>query len=211
VATKLESLNCFGELHQKVVAGVAVENIADWVQEEKQEYLEIKRDSLVRVIYRYKSQLPPAEMVSIEPAHMYKRIEKLRRGINEVEELEKLYLLQVTRISLGTKVEETINFLNTKLTGEVALAQSLLQSMLKAKMELGILAKMPTQVAATLDVVERNTLDSLPEDQRQRLASGAGLLLKLLAEPGTQEQILESIPDAEYTIEPVPLPEEVSA
>ena len=71
--------------------------------------MDIKRESLVRKLYRYKSSLPPAEIVKEPPVYVQKAIEKMTRGVNEIEELEKLYLLQLKRISIDAETESKIN------------------------------------------------------------------------------------------------------
>ena len=68
---------------------------------------------------------------------MKKAIEKLKRGVNEIEELEHLYLFQLKRISIDAETEEKINKLFSGTAREIQLAADLLTRMLDKKMELG--------------------------------------------------------------------------
>ena len=46
----------FEEMDKKVKAGVSVEEIARWLQEDLMQLQDVKRETLVRQLYRYKSQ-----------------------------------------------------------------------------------------------------------------------------------------------------------
>ena len=119
---------------------IAVEELAKWIQEDRMQMTDIKRDSLVRQLYRYKAAIPPGEIAEVEPMFFAKSIEKLKRGVNEIEELEKLYLFQLRRISMDGATEEKINKLFSGMNKEIQLAADLLNKLIEKKMELGILS-----------------------------------------------------------------------
>lgn len=146
--TKLRSLDCFNELDAKIKAGVAVEEVARWLQKDMFQMTDIQLDSLKRQLYRYKASLPPAELLKAteEPLYVRQAVEKLERGFNELEELEKLYLLQLKRISTDAQTENKINKLFKGTNKEIELASNLLEKILKLKMELGILEKSPDRL-----------------------------------------------------------------
>lgn len=97
---RLKELPFFDELDRRIKMNIAVEELAKWIQEDRMQMTDIKRDSLVRQLYRYKAAIPPGEIAEVEPMFFAKSIEKLKRGVNEIEELEKLYLFQLRRISM---------------------------------------------------------------------------------------------------------------
>lgn len=179
---KLKAMKCWPEVDQKVRAGIAIENIAEWVQEERGEYLDAKRDSLIRALYRYKQSLPATQLAIPEPLHIHKKIEKLKRGLRELEEMEKLYLLQLSRISMATELEDKMRFPNSKLWKDVELAQNILLNMAKLKMEMGLYERVPGQVHVTgaIEHTHKEFLDSIDPEQRQKLSGVAhGLLEKV--------------------------------
>lgn len=145
---RLKDLECFPEVEAKIKAGVSPDEVARWLQEDMFQLGDIQRESVKRQLYRYKASLPPSELLKATPEPMWvtKAIEKMKRGINELEELEKLYLLQLQRISRDAETEAKINKLFKGTNKEIQLATDLLEMMLKLKMELGILDKQPSKM-----------------------------------------------------------------
>jgi len=175
---RLRSLYCFDEMDKKVKAGVSVEEIARWLQEDLLQLQDVKRETLVRQLYRYKASLPPGQIVTAPPLYLKKAIEKLKRGVNEIEELEHLYLFQLKRISIDAETEEKINKLFSGTAREIQLAADLLVKMLDKKMELGLIDKRPDrlEISGGMHV----TGDIADEDTRHRLGLAAGKLVDLL-------------------------------
>lgn len=177
----LKRLYCFKEMDDKVKAGVAIEEVARWLQEDCFAQTEIKRDSLVRKLYRYKQSLPPADLVRHEPLYIQKAIEKLRRGVSELDEMEKLYLLQLKRISIDAQTEERITKLFSGTNSEIRLAADLLVRMMNLKQELGIVQKVPDQVTFSGAVGIAPLVDEETDEQtKAKLGLLAGKLLDTL-------------------------------
>ena len=145
---KLKSLPCFSELDAKIKAGISIEEIAKWLQEDMFQMTDIQMDSLKRQLYRYKASLPPAELMNAAEDQPYVRraVEKMKRGVNEIEELEKLYLFQLQRISRDAETESKINKLFKSTNKEIELASNMLEKIVRLKMELGVLTKSPDQL-----------------------------------------------------------------
>ncbi len=175
---RLRGLYCFDEMDKKVKAGISVEEVARWLQEDLMQLPEVKRETLVRQLYRYKASLPPGQIVTAPPLYLKRAIEKLRRGVNELEELEHLYLFQLKRISIDAETEEKINKLFSGTGREIQLAADLLTRMMDKKMELGLMDKQPEklEISGGMQV----TGDSTDEDTRHRLGLAAGKLVDLL-------------------------------
>jgi len=187
----LKAMYCYGDMDKKVKAGIAVEEIARWLQEDCFQLLGIKRDSLVRKLYRYKAQLPAADLVKNPPLYLERAIEKLRRGVNEVEELEKLYLLQLKRISMDAETEERITKLFSGTNAEIRTAADLLAKMMQMKQELGIVQKVPDRIDLGGGVNVGHLVD---EDTDEGTKAKLGLLAgKLLDAMG------KSVAEAEKT------------
>jgi hypothetical protein len=133
-------------------------------------------------LYRYKSSLPPAEIVKEPPVYVQKAIEKMTRGVNEIEELEKLYLLQLRRISIDADTESKINKLFSSTGGEIKIAADLLNSMMEKKMELGILSKAPEQLEVTGNFGVSNLLSEDTDEQtKAKIGLLAGKMLQVMS------------------------------
>jgi len=167
---KLKDLECFPEIDMRIKAGISLEEVARWMQEDVMAFTDIQSESLKRQLYRYKASLPPSEILKAneEPLFIRKAIEKMKRGIDEIEELEKLYLFQLRRISMDGQTEQKINKLFKSTNKEIELATTLLEKIVKIKMELGILDKQPQRlevggivghVPIQLDQMDERTAD----------------------------------------------------
>lgn len=178
----LKAMPCFDEFDKKVKAGIALEEVGRWLQEDMFQQMDIKRDSLVRKLYRYKASLPPADIVKEPPIYVQKAIEKMTRGVNEIEELEKLYLLQLRRISIDADTESKINKLFSSTGGEIKIAADLLNSMMEKKMELGILSKAPEQLEVTGNFGVSNLLSEDTDEQtKAKIGLLAGKMLQVMS------------------------------
>lgn len=207
---KLKQSPSYQEVHDKICAGVAIERIAEWLQEEKGEFTNIKRPSLVRQLYRYKESIPATKLADAGlPSHLWKKIEGMKRGVNELEELEKLYLLQLQRIALGVDTEEKIKFLNKAIRKELELAADLLGRMAELKMKLGLYDEAPTKFHLTGEFTHREALEKLDPDQRRKLGEATQPLLEILRKKvaelvsqnsGSALPAGEEIQDAEYEV-----------
>lgn len=176
---RLKMLKCYAELHEKICADVAVEEVARWVQEDEMEALEVKRDTLIRQLYRYKADLPPGSVVKEKPLHVKRAIEKLKRGVNELEEMEGLYLLQLKRISIDTQTEEKINKLFRSTGSEINLAVSILNRMIEKKAELGILDKAPQKfdIQGGIGLLNMDGNEEMDDEKKTRLGLAAKAVL----------------------------------
>ena len=179
---RLKALSFYDELDKRIKANIAIEELARWIQEDKVQLVDMKRESLVRQLYRYKSEIPPGEIAEVEPLFFAKAIERMKRGVDEIEELEKLYLFQLNRISMDAETEQKINKLFPGMFKEIQLAADLLDKMMEKKMELGILSKEPekfnvTGGIGTLDLTGGAEFD---DDTRTRMGMLAGKLIDTL-------------------------------
>lgn len=145
---RFKQLECFDEMDMRIKAGISLDEVARWLQDDMFQCTDIQHESLKRQLYRYKASLPPAELLKAheEPLFVRKAIEKMKRGIDEIEELEKLYLFQLRRISKDGETEDKINKLFKGTNKEIELATTLLEKMVKLKMELGLLDKQPEKM-----------------------------------------------------------------
>lgn len=128
--TKFHALACYPELREKVVQGVPIPEVARWLQEEKKQYVDVTRESLTRMLYRFKQRIPPGERQKITPRAAQELLDKQRERIafkvEPVAELEKLYLKQMERIEIDTAHEKDIGKLFGSTSNEMRLAMDML-------------------------------------------------------------------------------------
>lgn len=152
---KLFGLRCWELADKKIKAGIALEEVGRWIQDDMLEYRDAKRDSLIRALYRYKgvlAELYPDEVAEIKPSVVDDLVAEMRRGVDELEELEKLYLLQLKRIGIDVKTETTINKLFKTTSVEMQTAMQILAKRMEIKQKCGLVATVPDRV----DVNNRN-------------------------------------------------------
>jgi len=210
---KLRASPCFKEAHDKLEAGIAAEKVAAWAQDERNCYDGIKRDSLVRALYRYKKSEVPvtaAQIVASADPHtgkpaltVWNRIQGMERGLNELEELEKLYILQLTRINRGVTIEETINFTNKDVRRDVELAKDILTTMTELKMKLGVYkqADHNLNITASVQSTHHQVIESLDPSSRKQLGGVARTLLEQLTKALPPAAIPEGIPAGGKVVE----------
>lgn len=192
----LKAMPCFKTFDEKIKAGIAVEEIARWLQDDMLQQTGIQRDSLVRKLYRYKASLPPASLVHEPPVYIQKAIEKMKRGVNEIEELEKLYLMQLRRISIDAETESKINKLFSGTGNEIRIAADLLNTMLNRKMELGIMTKAPEQFEVSGNLGITNVLSEDTDEQtKAKLGLLAGKMLQTMSKSLSEESKKEQEDD----------------
>jgi len=172
-------------------AGVAPEEVARWLQEDVLQFTDIQRDSLKRQLYRYKAALPAHELLKAteEPLWIKTAIDKMRRGINELEELEKMYLLQQRRINIDAQTEDKINKLFKGTNKEIELATTLLEKMIKLKIELGILDSQPSRIqfdgimgTVPVELDREGATESETDSMRLRLGLLSAKLVKAMSD-----------------------------
>lgn len=170
---KLKSLPFFDEMHKKIVASVPVARVAKWIQEDKLQCLDVQRDSLIKMLTRYRNSLPPAAFEVVQTVFMERAIEKMNDGFDILEELRGLYLVQKKRISIDFELESKMNKLFNSTGPEIKIAMDLLGKILSTEQELGIAKNvMPpeNQNNVMINMMGDN------EDQKQKLGLIVGRL-----------------------------------
>jgi|ADurb_Cas_01_Slu_FD_contig_101_482553_length_2965_multi_6_in_0_out_0_1 hypothetical protein len=183
----LRDFRCFNIVKQKIKDGVALEEIVRWIQTEAREGEHLSRHQLLQELKEVRNSIPYRQLQMAPPPYMVKTIEKMSRNIDELRELENLYLLQVQRISRDAETEEKINKLFSGTYKEIDLAKDILATMAKIKMEMGILTKDPLKVEITGGLnIGQPALD--PQTQA-KLGLAAEKLVQALAATTTGEVI----------------------
>ena len=181
----LKELPYFDEIDSRIKANISVKEVARWIQEDRGGRLDVTREGLEKQLFRYKRNLLPGEVAEKQPMFFQKQIEKLERGVDEIEELEKLYLLQLHRMDRCIKAEDAADELSGSTRPEIRLAVDILSKMVEKKAQLGLIEHEPKKISFTrgtgilaLDGDEEG--EGVDEDLQMRLGLAAGKLLDVL-------------------------------
>lgn len=136
---KLKSLDCFKEVHGRILDGWQVAEVAKMVQEERGEYTDATRGTLTTLLHEYRNSLPKGTLIrQTLPKVLHKAAEEVKAGVNELDELEKLYLMQMERIKIDVGTEKKIGKLFGTTGREIREAREILEARAKLKMDLGL-------------------------------------------------------------------------
>lgn len=190
---KLKAMKCFQEMHTNVCGGWPIRELARWIQEEKREYSEITRNSLITILTEYRNALPPVEVLNNEALPIMERAsEQLENGLNTLDEMEKLYRIQMARVVMDHKIETAIGKSLKDLGNEMRVARELLVSYEELRMDLGLAkrhlgqididAKMTADISAAYSPQIAEGVDDA--QSRQKLLAVSEKMLRLLGSSG---------------------------
>ena len=139
----IRRLDCYEGIYERLCLNYKLTAVADWVQQEQGEATHIKRESLVKMLAGLRQQIPDADLLGARPLSVdhTRAVERMKEGLNVLEELEKLYRIQTARIAIDVKNEQNINKLMKGLTGEMKEARELLQAYHQVQADLGLIEK----------------------------------------------------------------------
>ncbi len=184
IIEKFRSLSFFQEFDKRVRQGISSHRIAKWLQKEMCEFTNIKPSSLEVYIRAYKASLPPCTVEIAKPRYIDTMLEKMEGGIDELEELESLYLIQMQRVSAFVESEANSNTVYPRTHKELQVAADLLKTRVNLKLELGISKKSPYEVNVNSN---NNSLlgaycDDLEEEKKMKMSLFAGNVLNFLSQ-----------------------------
>lgn len=183
-----------------LVSGWPISEVAQYVQKQRGEYTDVTEQTLIWTLTMYRKDLPPGEILAKSMGSTFKKVaERVRKGLDELTEMEKLYELQMLRIDIDFKNEKKINKLMPTMTKEISTAREILAAMAQLKMDLGvderhlgkldIDAKIPEETVAKYGRASVGKVLNNPESRRKLLS---------LVEKFTQIQTLrDDLPGSE--------------
>lgn len=187
--TKIRALNCFEEVHQRILSGEGATAIAKFIQEDAGEYLDATRASVVSALNYYRSTLPPGELVAKQlPEEFKAAVKKLNKTVDEVKELEWLTRFQKRRLKIDGAVESNIKKLLPTMTQEVRAHVEVLRTLASVKMDLGLnkrhLGSLEVDATLVADVVGRYGSSTVAKvlqsaESRQKVMGAAERFLAL--------------------------------
>jgi hypothetical protein len=137
--SKLREFACFDQIHKRLCDGWSLPEVARFVHEDCKEGLDVSQEALIHRLHLYRTHLPPADLAArtMSP-NAIEAARKLASGIDEVAEMEKLYLLQMERIGIDLAVEKKFKILRPSMTQEIRTAREILSAVADLKMDLGL-------------------------------------------------------------------------
>jgi hypothetical protein len=136
----VRSLKCFKEMHDRVVQGWSLGEIAKYVQDVKNELKEMTRDQLIDAIKHYRNTIPPGQIIGRRLPDKLRdaAVKQIAKGLDELAEFERLYKLQMERIEVDFKNEKNISKLFDGTHNEISEARKILHASAQLKMDLGL-------------------------------------------------------------------------
>jgi hypothetical protein len=141
-------------------SGWGLRELARFIQEERKEYTEISRTGLEQQLLEFRKAVPAGHLVQKRFPKVYDDArDKVQEGIDELNELEELYRIQMHRIGVDFGNEKKIKKLMPSMTSEIREARQLLESMANLKMELGLSSRASKSVDVNVEVEAKLTED----------------------------------------------------
>lgn len=139
--SNLQDCRCFEELDRRIRMGWTSIDLVKFIQEENNELTHLSSNYVKKMVDVYRRSIPPAEILLSSQsmtASTRNASAKFAAGINELEELNRLYDLQMQRISIDVENEKKINKLFQTTGREIFYAMKILKQSSELKMDLGI-------------------------------------------------------------------------
>jgi len=197
-----------------ICEGYPLKEVAHFIQEDKKEYTEIKRESLVWLLDDYRKTIPKAELIGRRmPPVFAKAANKVRESIDELEEMQKLYVKQMERLEIDLNNEKKIGKLLTSMPQEIKQAKDILQAIAQLKMDLGLskrhLGQIDVDARVMADVQHRYNNTEVVKvmenpESRRKLLGIAQQFLALTKKPidvEAEEVVEEASTEAEPSLE----------
>lgn len=147
---------------RKFKQGETATSISKWLQEEMLEYTAVPEVRLASELKKYfKEVVPLDERLAIHQQRgaIAETVSEYREKVAVLDELEKLYALQVGRIEIDHSTEKKIRKLFGSTNNEIELARRMLGDIAKLRLELGVDRRAPSQVDITTGGQPMNSLD----------------------------------------------------
>jgi hypothetical protein len=162
---KLRNLGCFEEMKARMLRGWPLKQLARFIQDDNGELEDMPIGALCGTLANFRKTLPPGEFANppgecptvvkerMTPHHE-RAIERMKESLDEVEELEKLFRLQMERVKIDNTHEKDNEKLLPSMTQEIRLAKEILESSAQLKMDLGIEKRHLGSIEASTRIVD---------------------------------------------------------
>lgn len=156
----IRNLKCFKELHKRLIEqGHPVKTTARWIQEERNELTDLPFETVAKFLYDYRESIPATQRAKPLNLAVEKAVEEVHEGIEELQELHRLYKVQMQRIEIDFQTEKNIKKLLPTMSQEIRTAREILSASAQLKMDLGLnerhLGTVDVETTLLADVAEK--------------------------------------------------------
>jgi tetratricopeptide (TPR) repeat protein len=138
----LRELYFYHEIHERLAKGWPASKVALLIHEERGALDTIKRGPLVSLLREYQKAIPPAEKVEhVAPSTHLEAVAQVQQGIDVLEELQKIYELQMKRIDIAYQGEQEALELNSNTHKEIKEARATLETYHNVQADLGLVQR----------------------------------------------------------------------
>lgn len=163
---KLKAMQCYPDVLEMLRAGYNYGQIAEFIHVQADEYTDIKRRSLEKILSDfYRDEIPDIEkVVKAKPEAVSDAIDNITHQVDVLNELGKLYHLQMERIQLNYTREKQVGMVFKTTGREVKIASEILQQIGEFQQDYGMkprqLGILGLEAKATVNVEEKLKLPS---------------------------------------------------
>lgn len=179
----LKACRCIDEVERRIRLGWSSADLVKMIQEEYGELTHISEKYCARLIEMFRGELPPADlMLTSKNSTMARHAQRqVVSGLNELEELEKLYKMQMRRIDIDVGNETNINKLFPTTGREIFVAAKLLKQSADLKLDLGLYKKKLGTVEISEGAIDVGT------------RTGSQTIGQVLADPDSRKKVGDMI------------------
>lgn len=188
-------LHCFEEVKEKILMGHTVEEVRRFIQEDRHELCEFNKSQIELNLLRFRNSLPVQDFINAPPMRIREAIATMTRGSDELEELDKLYLLQLFRINIDVATEERINKLFSTTNAEIRLAADILGKKAAIKAAMGDKLTNTPELTTTLQYTTTTEGDKITEERRIQIGMLAKKMVDYVGNLPIKEEVDSNIID----------------
>jgi hypothetical protein len=216
VFTRVKQAPWFPEIDRRLRLGWSSLDLARAIQEEFNAFTDTSVKYLRKLLDRYRMQIPRTELVatSASPKVLKNSLAAVARGLDELAQLENLYLRQLDRIAIDEANEQKIGKLLDGTANEFVVAAKILKQSAELKMDLGINKRQVGSVEITGQIAanvtnryQNDTVGKIIADPnaRKKLMGLANKILVLSAKAGVDAvDVASTAPDETLQVIDVP-------
>lgn len=156
--TKLTSMRCFPEVENMIGNGEPVKDIVYFIQVEKEEYTDVKPETLAGTLYAYISKQKSKFFDDRSPTKHVSLIRSLGERVDPLDALNMLFAIQVDRLMIDHGTEKKIGKLINSNNSVVKVIKEIAEAIKKVEndsVKYKIHSSNPKTPSQTLDQVER--------------------------------------------------------
>lgn len=137
--SKIRELKCFDSANEMILAGFPISAVADFIQRDSREYVDVKRTSLIQMLSRYRETLKEDDLVSRTlPRVFVEARDKFSNKLEDLQRLDALYNMSEYRVRVAHGAERLTGNVNPQVDRMTREQREIIRQMHTIRMELGL-------------------------------------------------------------------------